>query len=226
MKRTLALAVLAAVCLAPAADAQQQAPGRKVDTAVEVFRELVDLPEREVPTKLMDKAPCIAVIPNVVKGAFVAGGRHGRGVMSCRDDSGSWSPVSFVKISGGSFGLQVGGQSTDLVLFFMTERGVRSLLKSKFVLGGDVSVAAGPLGRTAEIATDLRLGAEIYAYARSRGVFAGLSIQGAVLAPDQKWIARYYGRRVWPEDLLFDHAAPVSPAESDRFRAILPQRPG
>ena len=222
MKTQLALVILATMGFATALEAQQQAPGRKVDTALQVYRELLDLPDREVPKKLLEDAPCIAVIPNVVKGAFVAGGRHGRGIMSCRDQTGAWSPVSFVKLSGGSFGLQIGGQSTDLVLFFMTERGVKSLLKSKFVLGGDASVAAGPLDRTAEIATDLRMGAEIYAYAKARGVFAGLSVEGAVLAPDQKWIARYYGRRVWPEDLLFDHEAPVSPAESGRFLAALP----
>lgn len=222
MKTKLALVTLVAFCLAPELAAQQQAPGRKVDTARAVYRELINLPDREVPKKLLESAPCIAVIPNVIKGAFFAGGRHGRGVMSCRDESGAWSPLAFVKISGGSFGLQFGGQSTDLVLFFMTERGVKSLLKSKFVLGGDASVAAGPLGRTAEIATDLRLGAEIYAYAKARGVFAGLSVQGAVLAPDQKWMARYYGRRVWPEDLLFEHSAPSSPAESERFLAALP----
>lgn len=222
MKNMLALGILAAAGLAPALEAQQEAPGRKVDTAHTVFEELIDLPEKEVPKKLLKEAVCIAVIPNVVKGAFFAGGRHGRGVMSCRNDSGTWSPVTFVKLSGGSFGLQFGGQSTDLVLFFMTERGVKSLLKSKFVLGGDASVAAGPMGRTAEIATDLRLGAEIYAYARARGVFAGLSVEGAVLAMDQKWISRYYGRRVWPEDLLFNHEAPTSPRESGRFLAALP----
>lgn len=222
MKIKLVLAALAAFALAPAADAQQEAPGRKVDTAIQVYEELVDLPDREVPKRLLEDARCIAVIPNVVKGAFFWGGRHGRGVMSCRNQAGAWSPLVFVKISGGSFGFQFGGQSTDLVLFFMTERGVKSLLKSKFVLGGDASVAAGPLGRTAEIATDLRMGAEIFAYAKARGVFAGLSIEGAVLAPDQKWIARYYGRRVWPEDLLFRHEAPAAPAETGRFLAALP----
>lgn len=222
MKTRLAVAILAVLSLTTALEAQQQAPGRKVDTALAVYRELVDLPDREVPKRLLKDASCIAVIPNVVKGAFFAGGRHGRGIMSCRNAAGEWSPLSFVKLSGGSFGFQIGGQSTDLVLFFMTERGVKSLLKSKFVLGGDASVAAGPLGRTAEMATDLRLGAEIYAYAKSRGVFAGLSVEGAVLAPDQKWIARYYGRRVWPENLLFDHEAPVTPAESERFLAALP----
>lgn len=218
----IAFVLITGLGLSAAAEAQQQAPGRKVDTARVVYHELIDLPDRRVPKRLLEDARCVAVIPNVVKGAFFAGGRHGRGVMSCRDESGTWSPLSFVKLSGGSFGLQIGGQSTDLVLFFMTERGVRSLLKSKFVLGGDASVAAGPLGRTAEIATDLRLGAEIYAYAKSRGVFAGLSVEGAVLAPDQKWIARYYGRRVWPEELLFDHEAPSQPAESTRFLAELP----
>ena len=222
MKKTLGLAALAVLFATTTAEAQQQPPGRKVDTATQVYRELVDLPDREVPERLLEDARCIAVIPNVIKGAFVWGGRHGRGVMTCRDEAGTWSPLIFVKISGGSFGLQIGGESADLVLFFMTERGAKSLIKSRFVIGGDASAAAGPLGRTAQIATDIRLSAEIYTYAKTRGVFAGLSVEGAVLTPDQKWISRYYGRRVWPEALLFEHEAPASPSESGRFLSELP----
>ena len=222
MKPRFAVLGLATLLLAGAASAQQQAAGRKVDTALQVYRELIDLPEKKVPKRLLEDARCVAVIPNVIKGAFVWGGRHGRGVMSCRNEAERWSPLIFVKLSGGSFGFQIGGASADLVLFFMTERGARSLIKSKFVLGGDGSVAAGPLGRTAEISTDVRLSAEIYTYAKTRGIFAGISVEGARLAPDRKWIEDYYGDRAWPDDILFEHQAPSSPPESARFLAVLP----
>ena len=222
MKKRLAALGLSTLLVTPVVFAQQQATGRKVDTALQVFRELTDLPEKKVPKRLLRDARCVAVIPNVIKGAFVWGGRHGRGVMSCRNAEEVWSPLIFVKISGGSFGLQIGGESTDLVLFFMTERGARSLLKSRFVLGGDGSLAAGPLGRTAEISTDIRLSAEIYTYAKARGVFAGLSFEGARLAPDRNWIERYYGESIWPADILFEHQVPSSPVESGRFLAALP----
>jgi lipid-binding SYLF domain-containing protein len=222
MKSRFMVFTFAVLLFAPAVFAQQQAPGRKVDTALQVYRELIDLPEKKVPRSLLDDARCVAVIPNVIKGAFVWGGRHGRGIMSCRDQAGQWSPLIFVKLSGGSFGFQIGGASADLVLFFMTERGAKSLIKSKFVLGGDGAVAAGPLGRTAEIATDIRLSAEIYTYAKTRGIFAGISVEGARLAPDKKWIERYYGDRAWPDDILFEQQAPSSPPESARFLAALP----
>ncbi|MCZ6727048.1 MAG: lipid-binding SYLF domain-containing protein, partial [Acidobacteria bacterium] len=113
-------------------------------------------------------------------------------------------------------------QVTDLVLFFMSERGARSLVKSKFIVGGDVTVAAGPFGRTAEANTDIRLKAEVYAYARSRGLFAGVSIEGAQLSVYQRWIEGYYGQRIWPEDILFDHEVPDVPLEARTFMSVLP----
>ncbi len=125
-------------------------------------------------------------------------------------------------MSGASFGFQIGVESTDFLLFFMSERGARSLLTSKFTLGGDASVAAGPVGRTVEASTDLRFKAEIYSYARSRGIFAGLSLEGARLAPDQKAIRRYYGKRIFPETILFDHEVPWVPEEAQEFLAVLP----
>lgn len=192
-------------------------PHEKVRIATEVYKELLEVPEREVPRELLQEAKCVAIIPGVIKGAFGWGGRHGRGVLTCRSNAGSWSPPIFVTLSGASFGLQVGAQSTDIVLFFMSERSVRSLLKSKFTLGGDVSVAAGPLGRSAELGTDIRLRAEIYSYAKSRGLFAGMSVEGARLAPKQELIDRYYGERVWPDEVLFGRGVSNLPAESRRL---------
>lgn len=195
---------------------------RKLERSREVYETLIDAPDRKVPEYLLHDAACISIIPAVIKGALGWGGRHGRGVITCRDKRGKWSPPAFVKISGGSFGLQIGGASTDYVLFLMTKRSVESLLKSKFILGGDVSVAAGPLGRTAGGATDARLNAEIVAYARSRGLFAGASLEGSRLAADDKAIREYYGRRIWPEDILFEHDVPKLTREAKELLKALP----
>lgn len=203
--------------------AQETKFDRKLEVAGEVYLELMSAPDRKVPQYLLDDAKCIAVIPNVYKGAlFGFGGRHGQGVTSCRDAEGIWSPPSFIEISGGSFGLQIGGEAVDLVMFFMTERGVQSLLGSKFQLGGDASVAAGPVGRTAEAGTDIKLKAEIYSYARSRGLFAGLSAEGSYLAADNKANRKYYGEPVDAESVLFDHRVPRRPGSASRFTALLP----
>lgn len=194
---------------------------RKVRRAEDVYRELVTAPDREVPKRLLEKAECIAVFPNVIKGAIGWGGRHGRGVISCRH-GGGWSPPAFFQISGGSFGLQIGGQSTDFVLFFMTEDSTRSLIKSKATLGADASVAAGPVGRTAEAGTDLRMDAEILAYSKSKGIFAGISLEGGRLAPDPKSNAAYYGRYFTAREILFEGRAQKVPAEARSFQKALP----
>jgi lipid-binding SYLF domain-containing protein len=143
--------------------------------------------------------------------------------MSCRNAEGNWSPPSFVDITGGSWGLQIGGESSDLVLFFMSERGARSLMTSSMItLGGQASVAAGPFGRSGEASTDLKLNAEIYTYAKSKGLFAGLSIAGARLAEDKKSNAQFYGRPVSVKQLLFDRRAPRTPEAGKAFVAALP----
>lgn len=195
---------------------------RKLERARDVYEELLEMPDRKVPAHLLKDAECIAIIPAVIKGALGWGGRHGRGVLSCRGRRGKWSPPVFVKISGGSFGLQIGGESTDYVLFFMTEHSIESLLKSKFILGGDVSVAAGGLGRSAGGATDARLNAEIIAYAKSRGLFAGAALEGARLAADEKAIREYYGRHLDVRDVLFEHEVPRLPREAKALIAALP----
>jgi lipid-binding SYLF domain-containing protein len=210
-------AALAAVLPAPAVAADLQ---QKLMVATEIYQDFFG-PSGAAQNRVVKTAQCIAVIPNMVKGAFLAGGHKGMGVISCRGDD-DWSPPAFVKISGGSFGLQIGGEVSDLVLFFMTRRGVESLLETKFTLGAEAGVAAGPFGSTAETNTDLRLRAEIYAYARSRGLFAGLSIEGASMTVSQKAISSYYGKRIWPEEILFDHQVPGVPTEARAFMEVLP----
>jgi lipid-binding SYLF domain-containing protein len=167
-----------------------------------VLDEVMGTPESSIPEWLLDEAHCIAVIPNVVKVGFVFGGRHGRGLVSCRVD-GRWSRPSFLSITGGSFGLQIGGQATDFILVFANRKAAERLTEDKFTLGGDASVAAGPVGRTASAGTDIKLQTEIYSYSRSRGLFAGLSLEGSSLATDDDANAIVYGRGTEPEDLLF-----------------------
>ncbi|MGB5814817.1 MAG: lipid-binding SYLF domain-containing protein [Thermoanaerobaculia bacterium] len=224
-RHLLSISLLGAMCLwaiGPAL-AEETKFDRKLEVAGEVYLELMSAPDRRVPQHLLDNAKCIGVIPSVYKGAlFSLGGRHGNGIASCRNADGVWSPPSFIEISGGSIGLQIGGEAIDLVLFFMNERGVQSLLGSKFELGGGASVAAGPVGRTAEAGTDVKLKAEIYSYARSRGLFAGLSAEGSYLAADKKANRRYYGEAVDAESILFDHRVPTRPASASRFTALLP----
>jgi lipid-binding SYLF domain-containing protein len=220
----LGLALVAFAGAGPAA--AQDRYQKKLEAAREAYLRLFEMEDSSIPERLLQDARCIAVLPKVVKGALVWGGRRGHGVMSCRNDLGVWSPPAFIKLTGGSFGFQAGGQVTDLVFFFMTERGARSLVDSKFIVGGDVTVAAGPVGRAAAANTDIKLKAEVYAYARSRGLFAGVSVEGAQLSVYQDWVEGYYGRRIWPEDILFEHAVEDVPIEARTFMSVLPTPPG
>jgi lipid-binding SYLF domain-containing protein len=222
---TACVSALAAMSVAAPsfADESNAELGQRLSDAAAVYHELLSSPDRGVPQALRDDCKCIAVIPHTVKAALGAGARFGTGVMSCRNAAGTWSPPSFITLGGGSFGLQIGAQSSDLVLFFMTQRGAKSLMtSSKFTLGGQASVAAGPLGRSGEAGTDLKFNAEIYSYAKSKGLFAGLSIEGARLAADKKSNAQYYGSAVTVQQLLFDQSVTTVPAEADAFRKALP----
>ncbi|MEQ1834230.1 MAG: lipid-binding SYLF domain-containing protein [Candidatus Eisenbacteria bacterium] len=219
---TLALLLLTASAAAAgtAEDAAKQ--GVKLTDATAVYHELLTSPDRGVPKELLDNCKCVAVLPGVLKAAIGYGARHGSGVLICRTASG-WSSPAFVNISGGSVGFQLGAESTDLVLFFMTDRSARSLVNgSRITLGGKLSVAAGPFGRSGEAATNLELKSEIYSYARSKGLFAGLSVEGARLAPNATDITNYYGSGVTYNQLLFGRGSKNKPAESETFRKTLP----
>jgi lipid-binding SYLF domain-containing protein len=203
-----------------AGDAAEQ--GKKLTDATAVYHELVTVADKAVPKELLERCKCVVVLPGVIKAAVGYGARHGSGAMTCRTATG-WSAPAFVNITGGSFGLQLGAESTDLVLFFMNDRGARSLLNgSRITLGGKASVAAGPFGRSGEVATSLELKSEIYSYARSKGLFAGVSIEGAHLGPNAEDITSYYGRGVTYKQLLFGAAPSPMPVEAATFRAILP----
>lgn len=194
----------------------------KLVEAKNVYTQLLALPDRAVPEALLKECQCIAVIPNAMKGALGYGARFGSGAISCRIDSG-WSAPSFIKLSGGSVGLQIGAESSDLVLFFMNQDGAKSLLTgSKVTLGGKASVAAGPFGRSGEASTDLKLNAEIYSYAKSKGLFAGLSFEGARLAAENDWNNTYYGPGSTVKKLLFEPTDTSLPAPAEDFRRTLP----
>lgn len=164
-----------------------------VDSANTVFRETMILPAENIPQKLLREACGIAIIPNTIKGGFVLGVRHGRGVIIGRDGNNNWQPPSFVSLTGGSVGWQVGVQATDVILVFRTRKSMESLFRNKLTLGADAAVAAGPAGRQASAATDLALQAEILSYSRSRGLFVGVALDGAVMKMDTTATNQYYG---------------------------------
>jgi len=181
------------------------------DKAARVFKEIMETPEKGIPQWLLDKAECVAVFPNVLKAGFVVGGRGGRGVASCRTASG-WSAPAFFNLGGGSFGLQIGAESTDFVLLFMNTGGMNSLLSDQFTMGGDASAAAGPVGRQAGVDTDAKLNAQILSYSRSKGLFAGLELKGVVIKPDKDDMSDVYGADVKAKQALEGNQsmAPVS----------------
>jgi len=173
----------------------------QANKASKVLGEIMGAPDKGIPKDLLDKAECVLVFPAVVKAGFIVGGQGGRGVASCRLSSG-WSAPAFFEIKGGSVGLQIGGASTDFVLLVMNEKGMKSLLSDKFELGGEASVAAGPVGRSASGTTDAKLDAEILSYSRSKGLFGGLALKGSVISPEKSDMEGTYGKGVTAETIL------------------------
>jgi len=179
---------------APPQSALAEKEGRKVEDCIDVVKAVKAMPEEGIPQALLNNAHAIAIIPGVIKVGFVIGGRYGTGIITVRSEKGEWSDPVFVKIAGGSFGWQIGAQSTDLILVFKSKASVEGILRGKFTLGADASVAAGPVGRSAGGATDVMLKSEIYSYSRSRGLFAGLALDGAALTVDEEANASFYGK--------------------------------
>jgi lipid-binding SYLF domain-containing protein len=189
------------------------------DKAARVFKEIMDTPDKGIPQWLLDKAECVAVFPNVLKAGFIVGGRGGRGVASCRTTSG-WSAPAFFNLGGGSFGLQIGAQSTDFVMLFMNTGGMNSLLSDEFTMGGDASVAAGPVGRQAGASTDLKLTAQILSYSRSKGLFAGLELKGVVIRASKDDMSDVYGASIKAKQVLEGNRS-MAPASVRAFPAML-----
>lgn len=172
------------------------------EQAVRVLDEVMQMPESALPEALLHEAYAIAIIPDVVKAGLIVGGRHGKGLLSVKTPEGVWSNPSFIKITGGSVGWQAGVQSTDVILVFRSQRGVDTIVNGKFTMGADASVAAGPVGRTAQASTDGQLKAEIYSYSRSRGLFAGVALDGSVIRIDHDANQTVYGRNVTPRRIF------------------------
>jgi lipid-binding SYLF domain-containing protein len=195
MRKVLIVGVLfLSVVAAIAADEDDQNKAQdRLKAAARVLDEIQGTPDNGIPEEVLGSAECVAVVPSMLKGGFVVGARYGKGVASCRTHKG-WSEPAFFSVQGGSFGLQIGGQAVDLIMLIMNEQGMNNLLSSKFKLGADASVAAGPVGRHAAADTDWKMRAQVLSYSRARGAFAGLELNGAVIKQDRDSTREFYGR--------------------------------
>jgi len=220
--KTLLRIVLCAVMLTSVAFASEAASSR-LQTSATVLNEIMATPDKGIPSDILGSAKCVAVVPNLLKGGFIVGGAHGRGMATCRTATG-WSAPAPITTTGGSVGLQIGGQSVDLVMVVMNDRGMQALLTNKFKLGADASVAAGPVGRHTEGATDWKLRAEVLTYSRARGLFAGISFNGAVIKQDEDATGELYGRQVDFKTILTGSVQP--PQTAEKFLAAVKQAAG
>ena len=212
MKNIFSVMAMLALFCSPAY--AQKDENNRIRNAGKVMVEILNVPD-DIPEDLLDKAECVIVLPSVMKAAFIVGGSYGRGVMSCRsgpDFSGPWSAPAMMALEGASVGFQIGGQATDFVLLVMNKRGADSILTSQVKLGGDVAAAAGPKGRNAAAATDVSMRAEVLSYSRSRGLFAGVSLEGSTLRPDGDANGRVYGKGISAKEIVINSAihAPAS----------------
>jgi lipid-binding SYLF domain-containing protein len=220
MKNRLLLVVLTLVSVLPVV--AQEKEDDRINASANVIKEILGMPDG-IPKALLDKADCLVIYPSVKKAAFIVGGSYGRGLITCRkgkDFSGSWSAPAMYALEGGSFGFQIGAQATDFVLLVMNEGGARSVMTSKVKLGGDASIAAGPVGRTASAATDIVMQAQILSYSRSQGLFAGISLEGSTLRSDDGANKALYGRDLSARQIVREGAVPPPPS-AKRLLAIL-----
>lgn len=218
MRRLSLFAIFLSFSLCLPAYAGRSKQVERLDESRHVIQEVMKIPEKSIPRDLFEKAECVVIIPSMKKAAFGVGGNYGRGCVLCRQKD-TWSPPVMMLMTGGSFGLQIGGSAIDIVLLVMNERGVKKLLQSKFTLGVDASVAAGPIGRTASAMTDVQMHAEILSYARSRGVFIGISIDGSVLKPDGDDNEDLYRKEIDPKKLLLE-GGPVPREAKDLIKVL------
>jgi SH3 domain-containing YSC84-like protein 1 len=214
---TLLVVSLCSLTFAGDEDSQTKAADR-AQAAADVLDQIQSAPDSGIPEEILGSAECVAVVPSMLKGGFIVGAKYGRGLASCRTPKG-WSAPAFFTITGGSFGLQIGGQAVDLVMLVMNDNGMKNLLSSKFALGADASVAAGPVGRHAEGNTDWKMRAQVLTYSRARGVFAGLSLNGALVKQDKDSTRDFYGRMVPFRTSLTGNVEP--PAGANAFLTSL-----
>ena len=217
MRKLAAVSILMFTALS----AKENAPGARLREAATVFTEIMGTADKGIPDELLNNAYCIVIVPSLKKGAFIVGAKYGKGFISCRKASGArgWSAPASVRVEGGSVGFQIGGEETDVVLLVLNERGADRLLSSKFTVGADGDVAAGPVGRSASAATDAKMTAEILSWSRSRGVFAGISLQGATLREDLKDNQTLYGKHLTNREIVKGSTAPT--ADGQKLLALL-----
>jgi lipid-binding SYLF domain-containing protein len=215
-------AALTATLLPFTAYAASDAP-KRLEAAAEAFKEVMGIPDKSIPQDLLEKAECIVIIPDLKKGAFIVGGKYGKGFVSCRKKDGvGWSAPGSIRIEGGSVGFQIGGSEMDVFMLVMNDRGMERLLGDKFTLGADATVAAGPVGRVAQAETDARMTAEILAWSRARGLFAGIALNGATMREDDDWNQDLYGKPLKNREIVSGSVAPTKSAapllrELDRY---------
>ena len=219
MKLIIATTMATTLALTPLLAADNE-PAKRLDDAAAVFSEIMATPDKGIPQELLENAHCIVIVPDLKTAAFVVGGKYGKGYLSCRRASGGgWSAPATVRIEGGSVGFQIGGSSTDLVMLVMSERGADKLLESKFTLGAEASVAAGPVGRTATAQTDAQMHADILSWSRSQGLFAGVALEGATLRQDLDDNATLYGKKLENRDIVKNGVRP--PTAAAKLLALL-----
>ncbi len=216
---TLATTLAATMAITPVMAADTE-PAKRLGEAASVFSEIMSAPDNGVPRDLLAKAHCVVIVPDLKTAAFMVGGKYGKGYLSCRNTSGpGWSAPATVRIEGGSVGFQIGGSSTDLVMLVMSERGAEKLLESKFTLGAEGSVAAGPVGRTATAQTDVQMHADILSWSRSQGLFAGVALEGATLRQDLDDNETLYGKPLETHEIVTGDVR--APQAADRLLMLL-----
>ncbi|MGA8313123.1 MAG: lipid-binding SYLF domain-containing protein [Terriglobales bacterium] len=216
MKKTISLLSIALLCLAGTyawAGTAREDTVKRLQSSVDVLQSIMATPDKGIPEEVLSNAKCILVVPDLIKGGFIFGGKHGRGVASCRTADG-WSAPAFVSIGGGSWGLQIGVEGVDLVMLVMNDQGFQHLLSSKFQLSGEGSVAAGPVGRHASAGTDWKMNTELLTYSRSKGVFAGLTLEGAVVEQDNDSTRAIYGKHMTFRNILSGKVSTPKSAEA------------
>ena len=222
MKMKMFAALIAGSALLPLTVSAADAP-KRLQSAAQAFKEVMGMPDKAIPQDLLNRAQCIVIVPDLKKGAFIVGGKYGKGFVSCRKKDGvGWSAPGAVRIEGGSVGFQIGGSEMDVFMLVMNDRGMDRLLGDKFTLGADATVAAGPVGRVAQAETDARMTAEILAWSRARGLFAGIALNGATLREDEDWNMELYGKALKNREIVDGSvAAPKSAGallgELDRY---------
>ena len=224
MLTRIAVALSLALLLITPLPADRQREVEQIKNATEVFTEVMNMPDKSIPQDLLSRAECVAIVPSMKKGAFVVGVHYGRGLVVCRNENRRWGPPSMLSITGGSFGIQIGGQAVDVVMLVMNKKGINFLVGDKFTLGGEASVAAGPVGRATSAETNAAMRAELLTYSRARGLFAGVSLKGALVKPDDDANRDLYGRELSAKTILLEGKAVMPPEAQPLISALAKYR--